>query len=64
MSGGLTRRMAIASGLLALIIAGAFAVLLWSVADLLDSERLAKHSQEVLAAANQLFGQHDTACAA
>jgi CHASE3 domain sensor protein len=53
-SGGLTRRMAIASGLLALIIAGAFAVLLWSVADLLDSQRLAKHSQEVLAAANRL----------
>jgi signal transduction histidine kinase len=53
-SGGLTRRMAIASGLLALIIAGAFAVLLWSVADLRDAQRLAKHSQEVLAAANRL----------
>ena len=54
MSGGLTRRMAVASGLLALIIAGAFAVLLFSIADLRTSERLARHSEEVLAAANQL----------
>ena len=53
-SGGLTRRMAVASGLLALIIGAAFAVLLFSVADLRTSARLATHSEEVLAAANQL----------
>jgi signal transduction histidine kinase len=53
-SGGLTRRMAVASGLLALIVGAAFAVLLVSVADLHSAERLARHSEEVLAAANQL----------
>ena len=54
MSGGLARRMAVASGLLSLIISAAFAVLLVSIADLRASERLARHSEEVLAAANQL----------
>jgi signal transduction histidine kinase len=53
-TGGLTRRMAVASGLLALIVGAAFAVLLVSVADLRTSERLARHSEQVLAAANQL----------
>jgi signal transduction histidine kinase len=53
-SGGLTRRMVVASGLLALIIAAAFAVLLFSITDLRTSARLARHSEEVLAAANQL----------
>jgi len=53
-TGGLTRRMVVASSLLALIIGAAFAVLLVSVADLRSSERLARHSEEVLAAANQL----------
>jgi signal transduction histidine kinase len=53
-SGGLTRRMVVASGLLALVVSAAFAVLLVSVQDLRTTERLALHSEEVLAAANQL----------
>lgn len=48
-TGGLTRRMAVASGLLALIGGAAFAVLLVSVTDLRTSERLARHSEQVLA---------------
>ena len=54
MSGGLTRRMVVASGLLALVVSAAFVVLLVSVEDLRATERLALHSEEVLAAANQL----------
>ena len=54
MRGGLTRRMVIASGLLALVIATAFAVLLSSVADLRTSERRARQSEEVLVVANRL----------
>jgi signal transduction histidine kinase len=53
-SGGLARRMGIASGLLTLMVGTAFAVLLVSVIDLRASERLARHSEEVLATANQL----------
>jgi signal transduction histidine kinase len=53
-SGGLTRRMVVASGLLALVVSAAFVVLLISVEELRTSEGLALHSQEVLAAANQL----------
>jgi signal transduction histidine kinase len=52
--GGLTRRMLVASGLLALVIATAFAVLLSSVADLRTSERRARQSEEVLVVANRL----------
>jgi signal transduction histidine kinase len=52
--GGLTRRIVIASGLLALVIATAFAVLLSSVADLRTSERRARQSEEVLVVANRL----------
>jgi signal transduction histidine kinase len=52
--GGLTRRMLVASGLLALVIATAFAVLLTSVADLRTSERRARESEEVLVVANRL----------
>jgi signal transduction histidine kinase len=52
--GGLTRRMVVASGLLALIIGAAFAVLLRSVEDVRSSERLARRSEEMLATANQL----------
>jgi CHASE3 domain sensor protein len=52
--GGLTRRMVVASGLLALVIATAFAVLLSSVADLRTSERRARQSEEVLVVANRL----------
>ena len=54
MRGGLTRRMLISSGLLALIIGTAFAVLLSSVADLRDAERRARQSEEVLVEANHL----------
>jgi len=53
-SGGLTRRMVVASGLLALVVSAAFVVLLVSVEDLRATERLALHSEEVLAAATQL----------
>lgn len=52
--GGLTRRMVVASGLLALIVAAAFAVLLLSIADLRTSADRARHSEEVLAAVNRL----------
>ncbi len=54
MRGGLTRRMVVGSSLLLLLVGAAFAVLLVSVADLRTSTRLARHSQEVLVAANQL----------
>jgi len=52
--GGVARRVVVASGLLMLLVGAAFAVLIFSVADLRKSERLARHSQEVLTAANQL----------
>jgi CHASE3 domain len=52
--GGLTARMVVASGLLALVIAAAFAVLLSSVADLRTTERRARQSEEVLVVANRL----------
>jgi signal transduction histidine kinase len=54
MRGGLARRMVVASSLLALIVAAAFAVLLSSVADLRTSERRARQSDEVLVVANGL----------
>jgi signal transduction histidine kinase len=65
--GGLTRRMIIASGLLALVVAAAFAVLLASILQLRGAERRASHSQDVLASANRLdrlvgdleTGQHE-----
>jgi signal transduction histidine kinase len=46
--------MAVASGLLALVVGGAFAVLLTSVAHLRADERRALHSQQVLVTANHL----------
>jgi signal transduction histidine kinase len=46
--------MIVASGLLALVIGAAFAVLLLSIADLNGSERRARQSEEVLVVANQL----------
>jgi signal transduction histidine kinase len=46
--------MVVASGLLALVVGAAFAVLLSSVADLRSSERRARQSEEVLVVANQL----------
>lgn len=52
--GGLTRRMVVASGLLALVIATAFAVLLSAVSELRTLERRARESEEVLVVANRL----------
>jgi signal transduction histidine kinase len=54
MRGGLTARMIVASGLLALVVGTAFAVLLSSVADLRTAERRARQSEEVLVVANRL----------
>ena len=54
MRGGITRRLAVASALLMLLVGAGFVVLLLSVQDLRSSERLASHSQAVLTAANQL----------
>ena len=54
MSGGLTRRMVVASGLLALVVGIAFAVLLLSVAELWQAAQLARSSEDVLVTANQL----------
>jgi signal transduction histidine kinase len=54
MWGGLTRRMLIASGLLALVVGAAFAVLLTSVADLRRAEERATRSHNVLVTANRL----------
>jgi signal transduction histidine kinase len=51
---GLTRRMVIASALLALLTSAAFAVLLLAIGDQRSSAQMARHSQEVLAAANQV----------
>ena len=52
--GGLTRRTVVASGLLALVIATAFAVLLSAVSELRTLERRARASEEVLVVANRL----------
>jgi CHASE3 domain sensor protein len=51
---GLTRRMIIASALLTLLTSAAFAVLLLAIHDQRSSAELARHSQEVLAAANRV----------
>jgi signal transduction histidine kinase len=52
--GGLTRRTVIASALLALLTSAAFAVLLLTIGDQRSSAQLARHSQEVLVAANRV----------
>jgi signal transduction histidine kinase len=54
MRGGLTRRTVVASGVLALVVGSAFAILLFAIEDLRDASERARHSEEVLAAANQL----------
>ncbi len=54
MRGGLTRRTAVASGLLALVVGCAIALLLASIAELRADERRALRSQDVLVAANHL----------
>jgi signal transduction histidine kinase len=53
-TGGLTRRMVVASGMLALVVGAAFAVLLFSIANLQQSEQRARQSEAVLVAANRL----------
>jgi signal transduction histidine kinase len=52
--GGLTRRVIAASALLALIIGGAFALLLFALGELHGAEGRTAHAQDVLVAANQL----------
>jgi len=52
--GGLTGRMVVASGVLALIVSAAFTVLFFSIADLHAAEQHAQQSEEVLVDANQL----------
>jgi signal transduction histidine kinase len=54
MTGGVSRRVAIASALLMLLVGAGFVVLLLSVQDLRHSEQQARHAQAVLANANQL----------
>ncbi|MEU4290666.1 CHASE3 domain-containing protein [Kribbella sp. NPDC026596] len=54
MSGGVARRVAIASGLLMLLVGTGFAVLLFSVQDLRGSEQQARHSAAVLTNAHQV----------
>jgi signal transduction histidine kinase len=51
---GLTARMVVASGLLALIVGGVFVVLLVAIDDEQEASDLSRHSQRVLVAANQV----------
>jgi signal transduction histidine kinase len=53
-SSGLTRRIVVASGLLALIVAAAFAVVLFSIADLRTFQHRTSHAQQVLTTSNEL----------
>lgn len=57
MTGGLTRRTIVASGLLGLLVAAAFAVLLRSTVDLRDAAQRAGRSEQVLVVANGLERQ-------
>ena len=54
MTSGLTRRIVAASGLLALIVAAAFAVVLLANADLRRFQHRTSHAQEVLTTSNEL----------
>ena len=54
MRGGLTQRTVVASGLLALVIGAAFAILLSLVAELRAAERRSLQSEGVLVAANRM----------
>jgi signal transduction histidine kinase len=54
MRGGLASRLLLASGLLALVVGAAFAVLVSAVADLHGSQHQARQSEEILIEANQL----------
>jgi CHASE3 domain sensor protein len=51
---GLTRRIVVSSGLLALIVAAAFAVVLLAIADLRRVQQETSHAQEVLTTSNEL----------
>jgi signal transduction histidine kinase len=51
--GGLTGRMLVASGVLALVVGAAFTVLFFSIADLRVAEQRARQSEEVLVVANR-----------
>src|SRR4029450_4599411 len=53
MTGGLTRRTVIASGVLAVIIGTAFGVLVLSIVDLNRVEQRSRRAEEVLVVANQ-----------
>ncbi|HEV7865008.1 MAG TPA: CHASE3 domain-containing protein, partial [Acidimicrobiia bacterium] len=52
--GGLTRRTVIASCLLVIIVGGAFAALILSIADLRDSGRVTRHSRRELTVVTRL----------
>jgi signal transduction histidine kinase len=52
--GGLTRRLIVASAVLALLIGGAFLVLLFAIGDVREDQRRTDHSQQLLIAANGL----------
>jgi signal transduction histidine kinase len=52
-NGGLTGRMLVASGVLALVVGAAFTALFFSIADLRVAEQRARQSEEVLVAANR-----------
>jgi signal transduction histidine kinase len=54
--GGLTRRTIVASALLAVLVGGAFAVLVRAIAEERDSAALATRSQQAIAAADRLEG--------
>jgi signal transduction histidine kinase len=53
-SGGLAFRMAVASVLVALLVGGAFAILLLTISDLRDSQRQATRARETIATADRL----------
>jgi signal transduction histidine kinase len=54
MGWSVTRRTVVASGVLAVVVGAAFAVLLVATANLRDAAVLARHSEQVLAASNRL----------
>ncbi|HEY4408387.1 MAG TPA: CHASE3 domain-containing protein, partial [Acidimicrobiia bacterium] len=54
MTGGINRRTVVASGGLAAVVSVAFAVVLLQISQMHHAEGLARHSEQVIAAANQL----------
>src|SRR4051794_13460495 len=55
--GGIAQRMVLATVALALVVGAVFATLLLTIADARDAQRSARHSQDVLIAANGLEEQ-------